>query len=75
MNWLQEYYEAFDAWPFVAEPTNDLVVEDENGILYKIDEPEQVTLDRIRRSKEAGRNLFFEELERIDPYTNEEAQY
>ena len=50
-------------------------MEDGDGNLYKIDEPEEVTVDRIRRSKEAGRNLFFDELEPFDPYKNEDAQY
>lgn len=75
MNWFVKYFEAFQAFPFYAEPSNDLVVEDEGGTLYKIDEPESVTLDRIRRSVEAGRNLFFEELQKIDPYPQGAEQY
>ena len=75
MNWFGKYVEAFRAFPFYAEPSNDLVVEDENGAMYKIDEPESVTLDRIRRSVEVGRNLFFEELPKFDPYPKEKDQY
>lgn len=75
MSWTQDYFEAFGSLPFVAEPTDVLIVEDDDGNMFKVDEPEQVTLDRIRRSKEAGRNLFFEELEPFDPYTEEDTQY
>lgn len=75
MNLFNEYFAAFGSFPFLAEPSNDLVVEDENGTMYKVDEPESATLDRIRRSKEVGRNLFFEELQPFDPYPNETTQY
>lgn len=75
MNWFDKYFEAFRSFPFLAEPSNDLVVEDENGTMYKIDEPEYVTLDRIQRSIEVGRNLFFEELKPFDPYPQETTQY
>jgi hypothetical protein len=75
MNWFDKYFEAFRAFPFLAEPSNDLVVEDENGTMYKIDEPESVTLDRIQRSIEVGRNLFFEELKPFDQYPQETTQY
>lgn len=75
MNLREKYFEAFKAVPFRAEPSNDLVVEDENGTLYKIDEPESVSLDRIKRSIDAGRNLFFEELAPFDPYPQETDQY
>lgn len=67
MSWMMKYYEAFGSMPFVAEPSNTIVVEDENGTLYVVDEPEEKTLDRIQRSKEAGRNLFFEELPVFQP--------
>lgn len=75
MNWIKDYFEAFGSMPFMAEPSSVLVVEDGEGNLYKIDEPEEATVDRIRRSKEAGRNLFFEELTPFDPYTDENTQY
>lgn len=75
MNWIKEYFEAFGSMPFMAEPSGALVVEDDIGTLFKIDEPEQVTIDRIRRSKEAGQNLFFEELPPFDPYPDIGAQY
>lgn len=75
MNWFAKYFEAFRVFPYFAEPSNDVVVEDENGVTYKVDEPEAVTLDRIQRSIEAGRNLFFEELPEFDPYPQEADQY
>ena len=75
MNWFSKYFEAFSTSPFFAEPSNDVVVEDDNGVMYKVDEPEAVILDRIQRSVEAGRNLFFEELPEFDPYPHEENQY
>lgn len=75
MNWINDYFKAFGSMPFMAEPSSVFVVEDENGTLFKVDEPEQVTVDRIRRSKEVGRNLFFEELEPFDPYPDNEDQY
>ena len=75
MNWFIKYFEAFGAFPFFAEPSNDVMVEDEDGTMYKVDEPESATLDRIKRSAEAGRNLFFEELHPFDPYPQETAQY
>ena len=75
MNWFYKYFEAFRVLPYFAEPSNDVVVEDENGVTYKVDEPETVTLDRIQRSIEAGRNLFFEELPEFDPDPHEADQY
>ncbi len=57
----------FGSLPIIAEPSSDIVIEDENGTMYKIDEPESITVDRIRRSMEVGRNLFFEELQPFDP--------
>lgn len=67
MNWMMAYFEAFGSMPFFAEPSSVIVVEGENGSLYMVDEPEEKTLDRIQRSKEAGRNLFFEELPVFQP--------
>ena len=75
MNWFVKYFEAFRSRPFYAEPTNDAVVEDDNGTMYKVDEPEAVTLDRIKRSVDAGRNLFFEELPPFNPYPKGNDQY
>ena len=75
MNWMMQYYEAFGSMPFFAEPSSTIVVEDENGTMYNVDEPEEQTIDRIRRSKDVGRNLFFEELQPFDPYPNKDDLY
>lgn len=72
MNWMMAYFEAFGSMPFFAEPSSVIVVEDENGSLYMVDEPEEKTIDRIQRSKEAGRNLFFEELPPYQPYPTDD---
>ncbi len=71
----REYHSAFGSMPFYAEPSNVLVVEDGNGTLYRIEDSEAVFLDRIRRSKEIGRNLFFEECKPIDPYPDPDTDY
>ena len=70
-----EYYLAFGSVPFYIEPSSTLAVEDKNGDLYLIDDSEAAFLDRIRRSKEAGRNLFFEECKPINPYPDPKADY
>ena len=51
-----------------AEPDGGLFVEDEDGTAYKAPEGEtdQSFADRMKRSKEARRNLFFEEWEKVN---------
>lgn len=75
MNWFSAYLEAFSTSPFFAEPSNVVIVEDDNGVMYNVDEPESATVDRIRRSVKAGRNLFYEELPQYDPYPQKTSQY
>lgn len=53
---------------FYGEP-NDLIMisNDENvTVIQPIDETEAVFLDRLERSKKAGKNLFFEEWNRFE---------
>lgn len=40
---------------------------DSTEYIMPLDESDEVFLDRIERSKQAGRNLFFEEWEKADP--------
>ena len=44
-----------------------------NGRMYMVpnDETDETLVDRIRRSEEAGRNLFYEELEEFIPAPDE----
>lgn len=63
-----EYFTAFNSVPFVSEPSNAVIVEDGDGTAFLVTDTEAQFLDRIRRSKEVGRNLFFEECK---PYTQE----
>ena len=49
------------------EPGNDLVVEDGNSYLVPKNETDETFLDRLKRSKKCGRNLFFEECKQANP--------
>ena len=67
------YKEAFPGQHIVLDMACDAAVIDENAKLHPIPYEEDTTAfyDRIKRSKECGRNLFFEELSRSEEHTSE----
>ena len=62
---IEDYREAFNGAPIgFEEPNGELTVSDcEHDKMYvaPAGETDESFLDRINRSKESGRNLFFEE--------------
>ena len=63
-----EYWKQYGA-VYYGEPGDGLFVEDDDGNAYQAPEGETDAIfrDRIRRSKEAGRNLFYEEWKKVEP--------
>ena len=58
---IKAYYEAFKRKVYVDEPTDNVIIEDSSGNAFSLDVTEEQFMDKIKRSKEAGRNLFYEE--------------
>lgn len=63
---MKAYFEAFDSFPFMGEPSGGIMVEDENGNTYEIDMTPEEWFATIQESKTAGQNLFFERGRKVE---------
>lgn len=73
---FEEYGRRFGECKYLY-PSNQLVVIDSDGKVYKAPEAEGAESfhDRLKRSIQEKRNLFYEEYTQFDPYPEKQAIY